>query len=345
MRVFPLSTWRSRRKAIRTIQAAKTSLHDAVKLLNGTAKFSKEFRELSRSLRLRAGDAERHLDSLLSANQSGNFMLPDLGHQKRAIEAINLAIESERAFEPILLEAIASLEKAIGTASGLALDQARLLHRQALDERQRCLRMRKTINPRDALRQISAQSRKITDQIYELAQLVEASAKAMEVAERIALLPLPPSLDYRRRRESLLKHAHSVQEAHSIGKAFALRNNWRRFESLRIEIERESQVTVERARKEIDSWLTDPELTPRLFERFQSNLLALRNEPQRSDFLETWTTLRSEMSQFINAGFYAHWSEITAKLTNRRSPTGPSWRQVEIMAKQVRSRAMPPLYK
>src|SRR5262249_959401 len=137
----------------------------------------------------------------------------------------------------------------------------------------------------------------------------------------------------------------SVADARKTGSAFVLRESWRRFTAIRIELERESETSVARALREIEMWMQYPALTPEFSSRFHAQLDNLNRSSTRTDFLETWSDLKRTFGAIALSGFEAHWAEVSGKFRKLKDRKQLSWEQLETAAKQVRNRAMPPIYK
>ena len=338
MRLLPLGSWLQRRREAARACALLVEINNREAQVARCTFVTRETRADARACRKALVKARKELEILLASNQKGFLRPVARASCLDSIEASEALIQSECDLQDVVRATIKNAAPLIEQASRIRLDQARNLQAQLLAVRNDFERADRKSLSRSDLIKASMFVEETAHALRALKDLMEESAAVAAKAQELARLPLPNSWPFRHKQGLLQRHTDAVREAREQADAHRLLASWEQFKGLAEGLTRESGTAVAQAIREIEMWLSHPELTPELVLLFGARWRALLAEPKSVRFLEDWSDLKREIGLQVEAGFEAHWEGITdfEKL---------SWKQVDTAAKQIRREAIGPLYR
>jgi len=344
MTIFPLTTLLSRRREIRKATTLVDSL-DQLEAKLGRQRFvTLDDGEQAKKIRKRLRDASSRLAAQIERNRTGTYTTFSAGQSGSASKAGQELIAADMMLRLQLDEAEGQIRKSLDHASALIYDDARKIQHKlsSLQETFRQMRSKgaRSNQFQSALSELRSQMRNLSD----LETLIQLSAKAQAQAEQIAQLPLRETNRVTAQREVLLHSAESVARARELGDARILREEWERLSKVSAVLQRESEVWVARAIRELESWRTNSELHPELSQRWASRWSALLTQRNRSGFLQEWNDAKLELAGEVQTSFIAHWAQTTSRTQRAARIPVLTWSDVEKAARQARKSAMPPIY-
>jgi hypothetical protein len=343
--IFPIRTWRVRRRAAVQARDLIAQILDCQAKVDRCPIASREFKTEAKSAKLMLRAALRDLEKMGAFNESGMVALISRDSFLKCIEFATSLMRRESELLASIRSNAELVQTLLQSAGAIPLNQARRVQAQLIAIRDDFRQLQRKIPTRSQLIEkfkVVEKSRRTLEELQEL--IVESSAAATQ-AEEVFHLPMRTSREIRRKHELLTKYTAAVQTARDTGDAYVLRESWRQFKYLTEDLRNESEQSVSRAVRELEMWLKYPELTPELSTLFAAKWRSLLERSAGPMFLEDWAELKKMLGHHVRQGFEDRWKDITKKFRKNGDVEKLSWDQVLLAASQIRKRGMPPLYR